>query len=160
MEVSLPLASSLSLGVGLNGGRTHFADGTRNWYHTETLIGRWRPAGGIEIVPFRTAFTDVDDNSSPVYVPAGNFLPPQPLAGHFSGPWWNGINRTHLNSGVLSSAELSKTWLLRVGLFRSIRHLRNGYTYLVDELSPTEPAAKSCSPTRRRTAKGSAARRG
>ena len=136
MDASLPLMPKLSLGVGLNGGRTHFADGTRNWYHTETLVGRWRPAAGIEIVPFRSAFTDVDDNSSPIYVPAGPFLPPQPRAGHYSGPWWNGINRTHLNSGVLASAALSKSWLLRFGLFRSIRHLRNGYTYLVDDLQP------------------------
>jgi iron complex outermembrane receptor protein len=133
---SLPLASGLSLGVGLNGGRTHFADGTRNWYHTETLVGRWRPARGMEIVPFWSAFTDIDDNSSPVYIPAGDFLPPQPRAGHFTGPSWNGINRTHFNSGVLTSIGISDSWLLRAGLFRSVRHLRNGYDYLFDEIQP------------------------
>jgi iron complex outermembrane receptor protein len=133
---SVPVLPDLSLGAGLSGGRTHFADGTRNRYHTETLVGRWRPAPEIELTPFWSAFTDVDDNSSPVYIPAGPFLPPQPRAGHFSGPWWNGINRTHLNSGVLASAALSKSWLLRFGLFRSIRHLRNGYTYLIDDLQP------------------------
>ena len=136
LEASLPIGSDLALGIGLNGGRTHFADGTRNWYHTETLVGRWRPARGIEIVPFWTAFTDVDDNSSPVYVPAGQFLPPQPRAGHYAGPWWNGINRTHFNYGAISSVALSESWLLRAGLFRSVRHLRNGYTYLFGELQP------------------------
>ncbi len=136
MSGSLPLASGLSLGVGLNGGRTHFADGTRNWYHTETLVGRWRPRRGVEIVPFWSAFTDVDDNSSPVYVPAGPFLPPLQRAGHFPGPWWNGINRTQLNWGALTSVAISDGWLLRAGAFRSIRHLRNGYTYLFDEIDP------------------------
>ena len=136
MSGSLPLTSGLSLGVGLNGGRTHFADGTRNWYHTETLVGRWRPARGVEVVPFWSAFTDIDDNSSPVYVPAGPFLPPIPRAGHFVGPWWNGINRTHFNYGALTAIRLSDGWQLRAGLFRSIRHLRNGYTYLFDEIDP------------------------
>ena len=136
MSGSLPLTSGLSLGVGLNGGRTHFADGTRNWYHTETLVGRWRPARGVEIVPFWSAFTDIDDNSSPVYVPAGPFLPPVPRAGHFVGPWWNGINRTHFNYGALTTIGLSDGWQLRAGLFRSIRHLRNGYTYLFDNIDP------------------------
>ena len=136
MSGSLPLTSGLSLGVGLNGGRTHFADGTRNWYHTETLVGRWRPARGVEVVPFWSAFTDIDDNSSPVYIPAGPFLPPIPRAGHFVGPWWNGINRTHFNYGALTAIGLSDGWQLRAGLFRSIRHLRNGYTYLFDEIDP------------------------
>ena len=136
MSGSLPLTSGLSLGVGLNGGRTHFADGTRNWYHTETLVGRWQPARGVEVVPFWSAFTDIDDNSSPVYIPAGPFLPPIPRAGHFVGPWWNGINRTHFNYGALTAIRLSDGWQLRAGLFRSIRHLRNGYTYLFDEIDP------------------------
>src|SRR5213075_574879 len=103
LDGSVPILSNLSLGVGLNGGRTHFADGTRNWYHSQALVGRWRPAPGIEMVPFWSAFTDIDDNSSPFYIPAGEFIPPQPPAGHYAGPWWNGINRTHFNYGALGS---------------------------------------------------------
>jgi iron complex outermembrane recepter protein len=38
---------------------------------------------------------------------------------------------------VLGSVTLSDRWLLRFGMFRSIRHLRNGYTYLIDQLQPT-----------------------
>src|SRR5213075_574884 len=41
LDGSVPILSNLSLGVGLNGGRTHFADGTRNWYHRR----RWSAAG-------------------------------------------------------------------------------------------------------------------
>ncbi|GAO38423.1 putative TonB-dependent receptor [Sphingomonas changbaiensis NBRC 104936] len=131
---SLPVLSSLSLGVGLNGGRTHFADGTSNYYHSEALIGRWHPSPGIEVLPFWSAFTDIDDESSIVYIPAGQFLPPEPRPGHYPGPRWNGINRTHFNFGVLASASLSPDWLLQVGLFRSLRHLRNGYTYLIADI--------------------------
>jgi iron complex outermembrane receptor protein len=131
---SLPVLPGLSLGLGVKGGRTHFADGTRNWYHSEALVGRWRPVAAVEVVPFWSVFTDIDDNSSPTYVPAGSFLPPKPRPGHFPGPWWNGINRTQFNYGMLASASLGENWLLRAGAFRSIRHLRNGYTYLIDEI--------------------------
>ncbi|WP_051531695.1 TonB-dependent receptor domain-containing protein [Sphingomonas sp. URHD0057] len=136
LDASLPVASTLSIGVGLNIARYHFADGTRNHEHTQAMVGRWRPARGVEIVPFWSAFTDYDNNSSPVYIPAGEFLPPQPRAGHFTGPWWDGINRTHFNSGLLTSVALSDNWLLRAGVFRSIRHLRNGFTYLFADLQP------------------------
>jgi len=134
VDGSVPILRTLAVGFGLQGARWHFPDGTRNYEHTETLVARWRPADGIEIVPFWGAFTDVDDNSTPIYVPAGGFLPPLAKAGHYTGPWWNGINRTHFNSGVIASAALSKSWLLRGGVFRSLRHLRNGYTYVFDDI--------------------------
>ena len=134
---SVPVLPTLAVGFGLQGARWHFPDGTRNYEHTETLVAGWRPAEGVEIVPFWGAFTDVDDNSTPIYVPAGEFLPPLQRDGHYPGPWWNGINRTHFNSGLLASVALSKSWLLRAGVFRSIRHLRNGYTYVFDQIQPT-----------------------
>ncbi|HEU4968866.1 TonB-dependent receptor [Sphingomonas sp.] len=134
LNASMPVLSSLSVGVGLNGGRTHFADGTSNYYHSETLIGRWRPSAGIEVLPFWSVFTDIDDESSAVYIPAGAFLPPQPRPAHYPGPSWNGINRTQFNFGVLTSAALWPGWTLQVGLFRSLRHLRNGYTYLIADI--------------------------
>jgi iron complex outermembrane receptor protein len=133
---SIPILPTLGVGVGLQAARWHFGDGTRNHEHTAALYGSWRPADGVEIVPFWSAFTDINNNASPIYVPAGPFLPPQPRAGHYTGPWWDGINRTFFNAGVLSSLALSNEWLLRIGLFRSTRHLRNGYTHLVDEVQP------------------------
>ena len=136
IEGSLPLTSNLAVGIGLQGGRTHFADGTQNWYHSEYFVGRWQPSPGVEIMPFWGVFTDIDDNSSPVYVPAGPFLPPLQRMAHFPGPWWNGINRTQFNYGALGSASLSESWILRAGLFRSIRHLHNGYTYVFDDVQP------------------------
>jgi len=46
LDGSQPLNSKLSLGYGVNATRTGFADGTSNWVHTVSLIGRWRPADG------------------------------------------------------------------------------------------------------------------
>ena len=134
---SIPLGGTLSLGAAANGGRTHFADGTRNHYHSEALTVRWRPSSAIELLPFWSAFTDIDDQSSPYYIPSGAFIPPEPRAGHYPGPQWNAINRSQFNYGLLGSVALSPTWLLRIGAFRSIRHLRSGYTYLITGIEPS-----------------------
>jgi iron complex outermembrane receptor protein len=143
LDGSVPLSSTLAVRAGYNGGRTHFDDGTRNRFHSEALVARWRPAANIEVVPFWSAFTDIDDNSSPVYVPAGEFIPPEPRAGRYTGPKWNRINRTLFNYGVVASAELSPTWLLRVGAFRSIRHLRTGFTNLIENITPAGAADRT-----------------
>ncbi|MEO6579572.1 MAG: TonB-dependent receptor [Sphingomicrobium sp.] len=136
IDGSIPLSPTLAVRAGYNGGRTHFDDGTRNRFHSESLVGQWRPTAGVELVQFWSAFTDVDDNSSPVLISAGNFVPPEPPAGRYNGPEWNRINRTNFNYGILASAALSPTWLLRAGGFRSIRHLRTGFTYLIDNITP------------------------
>jgi len=75
IDGSLPVNGNLSLGYGVNATRTGFADGTSNWVHTVSLIGRWRPASGIEIMPFWSLTDDFDDEAGTFYVPAGKFLP-------------------------------------------------------------------------------------
>jgi len=64
IEGSLPVNGNLSLGYGVNATRTGFADGTSNWVHTVSLIGRWRPASGIEIMPFWSLTDDFDDEGA------------------------------------------------------------------------------------------------
>jgi iron complex outermembrane receptor protein len=143
IDASVPLAPGAGIAVGIKRGRWHFTDGTTSSYHHEALIGRWSPSIGIEVLPFWSAFTDIDNNSSPTYLPAGEFIPPQPRSGHYTGPWWNGINRTQINFGLLTSAQLSDSWQLRVGAFRSLQHLRNGYTYLITDIQPDGSAHRT-----------------
>jgi iron complex outermembrane receptor protein len=134
LDASLPLAPALALGIGLNAGHTAYGDGTNNHFHAEALIARWRPAKGIEITPFWSLFNAYDDESSPFYIPAGGFLPPLPPARHFVGPWWDNNRYTTGNHGMLASAELSRSWLLRVGAFRSVSGQQSGYAYLMTDL--------------------------
>ena len=58
--------------------RVAFPDGTDNFNHGQGLIVRWRPAPGVEIMPFWTLNNDYNDEAGPFYVPAGKFLPPNP----------------------------------------------------------------------------------
>src|SRR4051794_41636701 len=100
----MPLSCTLSLGYGLNVTRTGFADGTTNWIHTESLIARWRPADGIEVMPFWTVTNNYNDEAGTFYLPAGRFLPQLPRPDHNEGPCWSGYRYTRLHTRPLASA--------------------------------------------------------
>lgn len=135
-DLSLPVTKTLGVQLGFNSAFNHFADGTNNFYHREMVLASWRPAAGIEIVPFWSLFNDYDDESSPTYVPAGSFLPPQPRPAHFPGPWWEKLRSTSSNAGLLSTVDLSRSWQVRAGLFRSLVDQWKGFTYLIADIEP------------------------
>lgn len=133
---SAPLTPALSLGYGLNLTRTGFPDGTDNFNHSEALTLRLRPAPGIEIMPFASRFDDYDDEAGPFYTAAGNFLPPVPRKHHYTGPGWAQFRLVAQTQGLLASASLGKTWLLRAGLFRSTFDQRRGFFNLLADVAP------------------------
>ena len=136
LDGSQPLNSKLSLGYGVNATRTGFADGTSNWVHTVSLIGRWRPADGIEIMPFWSLTDDFDDEAGTFYIPAGKFLPQTARPDHNEGPEWSDFRYTGLNTGVLASARLSQNWVLRLGAFRSVNDIKTSFTNLLASEQP------------------------
>ncbi|HEX4694883.1 TonB-dependent receptor [Sphingomonas sp.] len=136
IDGSLPLSKTLSLGYGVTGGRTAYPDGTDNWNHGQGLILRWRPAPGVEIMPFWTLYNDYNDEAGPFYVPAGNYLPPQPPRHQFDGPGWADFRFIGTNQGVLASYAPSKDWLVRLGAFRSVFDQRTSFANLLLGLQP------------------------
>lgn len=141
IDGSLPLGKQLSIGYGLTGNRVAAQDGTDNVNHGQGLIVRWRPAPGVEIMPFWTLNNTYDDEAAPYYVPAGNFLPPQPPRHRFDGPNWADFRYTGTNSGLLASYAPADDWLVRVGAFRSAYAQESGYTNLLLGLEPDGTAA-------------------
>jgi iron complex outermembrane receptor protein len=136
IDGSLPVTGNLSLGYGLNATRTGFADGTTNFNHTESLIARWRPADGIEIMPFWSITNDYDDEAGVFYIPAGKFLPKLPRPDHHEGAWWADYRYTGLNTGLLASARISQNWVLRLGAFRSVNDIKTSATNLLANEQP------------------------
>jgi iron complex outermembrane receptor protein len=136
VDGTLPLSTTLSLGYGLNGTHVGFPDGTTNWNHTESLIARWRPAAGIEIIPFWTLNNDYDDEAGTFYVPAGPFLPKLPRNDHNEGARWGDFRYKGLNTGVLASARLAENWLIRLGAFRSVWDVKHSFTNLLLDEQP------------------------
>ena len=136
VDGTLPVSSKLSLGYGLNGTRLEFPDGTNNVNHTESLIARWQPAAGIEIMPFWSIYHDYNDEAGTFYVPAGNFLPKLPEQRHNEGAKWADYFYTGLDTGVLASARIAENWLLRAGAFRSVNDTKHSYTNLLLDEQP------------------------
>ena len=131
LDGSLPVSSKLSFAYGLNVTRTGFPDGTSNFNHTVSLIARWRPTPGIELMPFWSLTNDYDDEAGTFYLPAGKFLPMLPRADHNEGPDWADYRYTGLNTGLLASARISQNWVVRVGAFRSVNDVKTGFTNLL-----------------------------
>src|SRR4051812_11037189 len=136
IDGSMPVSGTLSLGYGLNVTRTGFADGTTNWIHTENLIARWRPADGIEVMPFWTVTNDYNDEAGTFYLPAGRFLPKLPRPDHNEGPGWSDYRYTGLNTGLLASARISQNTVVRLGAFRSVNDVKTGFTNLLADEQP------------------------
>ena len=130
-EASIPVADSLSLRVGGNVGRTVYPNGTDNFTHAESVVARWRPANGVEIVPFWAMFDDYDDEAGTYYVPAGDYLgiPDKPL--REESPEWADVRFTSRNAGLLGSVALGKNTVVRLGAFRSTFDSKTGFTHLL-----------------------------
>ena len=136
LDGSLPINGTLGIRVGLAAGSTEFPNGTDNYNHGESLLLRWRPAPGIEIVPFWSRFDDYDDEIGTFYVPSGNFLPPVDRPRHYDGPEWADIRFIGKNVGLLGGWRLAENTLLRVGAFRSILNFRHNFNQLMVDVQP------------------------
>lgn len=134
VDATLPLSSTLSAGIGagillengFNSTRDHSAEGA--------LILAWKPVAGLNLVPFFGVKNTWLDDHGPTVVPAGNFLPPRLPRRQFFGPWWARGGDTEINAGLLGDWQVSEGWLLRAGLFRSQRAVRDGYANILRDV--------------------------
>jgi len=136
IDGSLPISKELAIGYGLNGTHVEFPDGTSNWNYNGSLIALWRPAPGIEIMPFWSLLNDYDDEAGVFYVPAGDFLPKLAKQRDYEGPEWSDFRHTDLNTGVLASARVAQNWVVRLGAFRSVNDLKHGFTNILADEQP------------------------
>ncbi|WP_156255438.1 TonB-dependent receptor domain-containing protein, partial [Sandarakinorhabdus oryzae] len=135
-DVALPLSDRLSLGIGGTIDHDHAGDGTRDYYYEGALIARWRPAPGIEFVPFVSLATTPFHEAATIYLPAGETLPPRLPRAFWNGPRWQRTRETELNAGGVLSAELAPGWGLKAGLFRSSVAYFEDFTNLLTDVQP------------------------
>lgn len=133
VDGTLPVNDQLSVAYGVNGTHVGFPDGTTNWNHTESLLARWRPAPGIEIMPFWSLNNDYDDEAGTFYIPAGRYLPKLPANDRNEGAPWADFRYKGLNTGLLASARLAQNWVVRLGAFRSVFDVKTGFTNLLTD---------------------------
>ncbi|MBR0553374.1 TonB-dependent receptor [Stakelama marina] len=131
-----PLTGTLSLGYGASAGHTEYSGGTNSEHHAEALIASWKPSANVEILPFWTLSNDYDDEAGPYYIPAGDYLPPEPPARQFDGPQWADFRYTATNHGVIATVKPARNWTIRAGGFRSVYDSLSSYTNLLYDVTP------------------------
>ncbi|MCM8731895.1 TonB-dependent siderophore receptor [Hephaestia sp. GCM10023244] len=136
LDGSLPVSTTLGIGYGANFGRSEYPDGTDGQHVSAALYARWRPSDAIELVPFWTASKSYHDEAGPYYIPAGNYLPPQPEQRRFDGPGWADTRFVAGNHGLIARYTPAQDWEIRAGAFRSVYDAQAGYTNLLLDVTP------------------------
>ena len=135
IDAVLPVSSKLSLGFGTAVDRNSYYNATYAAFYQFAVSARYAPTDTIEIIPFAIRSHGVDD-TGPVYVPAGDFLPPPIKRRQFIGPTWAQYRGTAVNYGALSTFLLADDWKLRGGIFRSYFDDRRSFSNLLVDLQP------------------------
>ncbi len=136
LDGSLPVSKTLGIGYGVNFGRSEYPDGTDGQHLSGAVYARWRPSDDIELVPFWTTSKSYDDEAGPYYIPAGDYLPPQPEQRRFDGPGWADTRYVAGNHGLIGRYVPAKDWEVRAGAFRSVYDAQAGFTNLLLDVTP------------------------
>ncbi len=153
IDAQLPVTDRLAVGAGLGliADRTH-TGGSAN-YRTAALIARWAPVDGVAITPFWSRTGISDEESQPLLLTGGDYLPPRIERVKRLGQKWATNDGETVNAGVIGSATMGD-WTLKAGIFRSILDLDRSHTQLfldvredgnADELVIAEPGRRSAS---------------
>lgn len=153
IDAQLPVTDRLAVGAGLGliADRTH--TGGRANYRTAALIARWAPVDGVAITPFWSRTGISDEESQPLLLTGGDYLPPRIERVKRLGQKWATNGGETVNAGVIGSATMGD-WTLKAGIFRSILDLDRSHTQLfldvredgtADELVIAEPGRRSAS---------------
>ena len=153
VDAQLPVTDRLAVGAGLGliADRTH--TGGRADYRTAALVARWAPVDGVTITPFWSRTGISDEESQPLLLTGGDYLPPRIERVKRLGQKWATNDGQTVNSGVIGSAVMGD-WTLKAGVFRSILDLDRSHTQLflevqedgtADELVIAEPGRRSAS---------------
>ncbi len=114
-------------GVGIYREHGVFGGTPRN--ESFAVLPRWRPAEGVEILPFWSHIKFADDEAQPVIFSSGAFLPQKIKRRRFYGQPWADNSGGIGNYGVLARADLGG-WILRGGVFRSAMVSDTGFSDL------------------------------
>jgi iron complex outermembrane receptor protein len=135
-DASLPLSSTLAVGVGAGLQLESGFNRTRDHKYEGAFIAEWKPSADFSLLPFLNVSETPLDDHGPISVPQGNFLPPRLPRRQFFGPWWSRGGDTEVNAGAVADWSIGTGWLVRAGLFRSQRVVRDSYANLVRITDP------------------------
>jgi iron complex outermembrane receptor protein len=88
------------------------------------------------VIPFWQRSDVRDAEQGPIYLPAGDYLPPRVRRRSYDGPGWNDFNSVAGLQGLLVTASPWRAWTVRAGLFRSLFDDKSSFAQLYEGLTP------------------------
>jgi iron complex outermembrane recepter protein len=142
VDAKIPLIQDrlgVAAGVGLY--NDCFEWGGCNNAYSLAFIPRWRPAEGVEIIPFYSHVKFGDEEPDPLLIPANGEPPPRIERREFYGQRWSQTEGETGTWGVLGEAPLGK-WTFRLGLFESFFAPSEEFAELFTDIDPTGLASE------------------
>lgn len=131
VDAKLPLLPGhLGVAAGLQYAQEAYYDGSDATYIRAALIPRWRPAEGVEILPFWSISRGHDEEAPPTIRTAGSFAPPQVERRRYFGQAWADGEAESINTGVIAKARIGADWALAGGVFHSSFTRHHGFAEL------------------------------
>ncbi len=135
-DSALPISDRLSIGVGGAIGTERAVDKTRDNVVEGAVIAHWRPTDHFSLTPYFSLSYTPRHDAGPLYVPAGDTLPPRLPRRLFTGPQWLQTRETEVNAGGVLDWQIGDAWQVKAGLFRSSVDYHADFTNLFTGLRP------------------------
>lgn len=119
LDMAVPVNDRLSMGVGATLEWLREGDGRRDNKFEGHLTLNWRPSSELQLIPFLSFAVTPSDDATPIYIPAGDVLPPRLPRRTRIGPDWSFRKDTEINAGTIVNWRLADGWDVKAGLFRS-----------------------------------------
>jgi iron complex outermembrane receptor protein len=120
LDVQLPIDGrrlGVAGSIGLSRDDQHFGSTPR--YLSMAVTPVWRPADGVEIMPFWSSVQTRSQEAQTLVFPAGDFRPPRVKRKVFAGQPWAAYEGTAWNMGVIAKAPVAG-FDVALGGFRSL----------------------------------------
>jgi iron complex outermembrane receptor protein len=127
VDAQLPVGETLAVAAGVGVDQEEIYHGGERRVLTAAAVGRWRPAGNVEIIPFWSLQDTAGRQAQPVIFTAGAYLPPRFERRRYFGPDWARNETQGSNYGILGTFGFGD-WTLRGGAFRSIQENVRNFT--------------------------------
>lgn len=136
LDLALPLTDRFSLGLGGMIRRERFVTAAHDDKFEGAMIARWQVSDGLRLVPFLSFTVTPRDDVPPLFVPAGDMLPPDPPRRVFVGPRWARQRDSEINAGLVTDWAIARGWVFKAGLFRSSVVLPTAFSNLMEDVQP------------------------
>lgn len=146
LDAQIPvIRDRLSIVAGAAGFAEEYASGAGAILASYAVAPRWRPREGMEIIPFWSRIDTWDREATPLFLPAGPYLPPRVARRDYVGPDWADTRSMVTHSGMLARWREGDDWTLAAGLFRSVTRTPEQYAHILADLTPDGMAERRIS---------------